>query len=193
MCRIESGSADGCGFPIASSTAPNWLKEAQDSLAASANSGGLMGMLQDSRYPSSLKNFLVTSQNTANNLQLINQGTAQSQATLTLQMSDAAQQKLQQEKIAQLQKLNPQQSNFNPPKQLDPFIYFQDGTSIDTVNNILTMSNGTQIDTTTGLQVIDQSSIISMANGAYLDTKNNVLHMSDGSKVDTVTGLKIST
>lgn len=150
-------------------------------------------MLQDSRNGTSLRSFLANSQNAANTLQLINQGTAQSQATLTLQMSDTAQQKLQQEKIAQLVKLNPQQSNFNPARQLDPFIYFQDGTSIDTANNILTMSNGTQIDTTTGLQIIDQSSIISMANGAYLDTKNNVLHMSDGSKVDTVTGLKITT
>ena len=74
----------------------------------------------------------------------------------------------------------------------DPFIYFNDGSSIDTANNVLTMANGTQIDTTTGLQIIDQSSIISMANGAYLDTKNNILHMSDGTKVDTVTGLKIT-
>ena len=65
--------------------------------------------------------------------------------------------------------------------------------SFDTANNILTMSNGTQIDTTTGLQIIDTSSMISMANGAYLDTKNSILHMSDGTQIDTVTGLKITT
>jgi hypothetical protein len=177
---------------IASSTAPNWLKEAQESVAATENPGGLMGMLQDSRYPASIKNFLTKSQATAANLAQITQGTAQAQSTLTFQMSDAAQQKLQQEKIAMLVKLNPQQSNFNPAAELDPFIYFKDGSSIDTANNILTMSNGTQIDTTTGLQVIDQSSIISMANGAYLDTKNNILHMSDGSKIDTVTGLTVT-
>ena len=133
------------------------------------------------------------SQNNANTFQLINQGTAQSQATLTLQMSDTAQKKLQQEKIAMLIKQNPQNSNFNPAKQLDPFIYFQDGSSIDTANNVLTMSNGTQIDTTTGLQIIDQSSRIDMANGAYLDTKNSILHMSDGTQIDTVSGLKITT
>jgi hypothetical protein len=178
--------------PIASSTAPNWLKEAQESIAATESPGGLLGALQDSRYPASIKNFLAKSQSTASNLALISQGAAQSQSTLTLQMSDTAQQKLQQERIALLVKLNPQQSNFNPPTKLDPFIYFQDGSSIDTENNILTMSNGTQIDTTTGLQVIDQSSIISMANGAYLDTKNNILHMSDGSQIDTVTGLKVT-
>jgi hypothetical protein len=179
--------------PIASSTAPNWLKEAQESIAATENPGGLMGMLQDSRYPASIKNFLAKSQSTANSLQLINQGTAQSLNTLTLQQSDAAQQKLQQAKIDMLVKLNPQQSNFNPARQLDPFIYFEDGSSIDTANNIMTMSNGTQIDTTTGLQIIDTSSMISMANGAYLDTKNSVLHMSDGTRIDTVTGLKITT
>jgi hypothetical protein len=178
--------------PIASSTAPNWLKEAQESIAASENPGGLLGTLQDARSGSSLKAFLAKSQNAATNLALINQGTASSQNQLTLQLADAAQQRRMQEKLALAQKLNPQQTNFNPPTQLDPFIYFQDGSSIDTQNNILTMANGTQIDTTTGLQIIDQSSIISMANGAYLDTKNNILTMSDGTKIDTVTGLKIT-
>ena len=178
--------------PIASSTAPNWLKEAQESIAATENPGGLMGMLQDSRYPASIKNFLSKSQETASNLALMAQSSAQAQSTLSLQMSDSAQQKLQQEKIAMLVKLNPQQSNYNPPAQLDPFIYFEDGSSIDTANNIMTMSNGTQIDTTTGMQIIDHSSIISMANGAYLDTKNNILTMSDGTKIDTVTGLKVT-
>src|SRR5829696_4888519 len=108
--------------PIASATAPNWLKEAQESIAATENPGGLMGMLQDSRYPASIKNFLTKSQATAANLALITQSTAQAQSTLTLQMSDAAQQKRQEAQIALLQKLNPQQSNFNPPAQLDPFI-----------------------------------------------------------------------
>ena len=178
--------------PIASSTAPNWLKEAQESIAASENPGGLLGTLQDARSGSSLKAFLAKSQNAAANLALISQGTASSQNTLTMQMADAAQQKRIQEKLALQQKLNPPQTNLNPPAQLDPFLYFQDGSSIDTQKNILTMANGTQIYTTTGLQIIDQSSIISMANGAYLDTKNNILTMSDGTKIDTVTGLAIT-
>jgi hypothetical protein len=54
------------------------------------------------------------------------------------------------------------------------------------------MANGTQIDTTTGLKVVDTSSLIQMANGSYLDTKNNILTMPDGSEIDTLTGLKIS-
>jgi hypothetical protein len=178
--------------PIASATAPNWLKEAQDSIAASASPGGLLGTLQDARYPSSIKNFLTKSQNAANNLSLISSSTAQSQNALTVQMANTAAQKLANERFALAQKLNPQQTNFNPPAQLDPFIYFQDGTSIDTQNNIMTMANGTQIDTTTGLQVVDPKSIISMANGAYLNTSTNILTMADGTKIDTVTGLKVT-
>ncbi len=88
--------------------------------------------------------------------------------------------------------LSASQQIVQPKNVLDPFIYFDDGSSLDTNSNILTMSNGTQIDTTTGLKVIDTSSIIQMANGAYLDTKNNILTMPDGSQIDTVTGLKIS-
>ena len=56
----------------------------------------------------------------------------------------------------------------------------------------MTTKNGKQIDITTGLEVIDTSSIMQLANGAYLDTKNNILTLPDGTKIDTVTGLKIS-
>jgi hypothetical protein len=178
--------------PIASSTASNWLKEAQDSIVASESPGGLLGALQNAKNPGSLTNFLSNSLNNANNLALINSSTAQSQNTLTIQMANDAAQKRADERAALAQKLNPQQTNFNPPKELDSFIYFEDGTSIDTVNNIMTMPNGTQIDTTTGLTYIDPKSIISMANGAYLDTKNNIMTLSDGTKIDTVTGLKIT-
>jgi hypothetical protein len=177
---------------IASSTATNWLKEAQASLAAAENAGGLMGALQDARYPASIKNFLAKSQNVANGLSLIAQGALQNAGTLAAQMAIAAAQKRADEKNALNDKLNATQTNYNPPKELDPFIYFSDGSSIDTTSNIMTLANGTQIDTTTGLQVIDTSSIISMANGAYLDTKNNILTMSDGTKIDTVTGLIIT-
>ena len=101
-------------------------------------------------------------------------------------------QKLREERIALAQKINPLQTNYTPPAELDPVIYFEDGTTIDTANNIMTMSNGKQIDTTTGLEYHEPRSLISMANGAYLDTKNNILTMTDGTKIDTVTGLKIT-
>ena len=75
---------------------------------------------------------------------------------------------------------------------LDAFIYFSDGTTIDTNANIMTRPDGTQYDTVTGARYVDPASIIQMANGSYLDTKNNILTMPDGTQVDTVTGLKIS-
>jgi hypothetical protein len=109
-----------------------------------------------------------------------------------VQMSQAAAEKRYNDQVALQVKLNPVHQNFNPPAELDPVIYFNDGSSIDTTNNIMTMSNGTQIDTTTGLRYTDPASLISMANGAYLDTKNNILTMADGTRIDTITGLKIT-
>ncbi len=91
-----------------------------------------------------------------------------------------------------LDQLAAQQQMVQPKNMLDPFIYFPDGSTIDTNNNILTMPDGTQYDTTTGAKYVDPASIIQMANGAYLNTKTNILTMSDGTQIDTVTGLKVS-
>jgi hypothetical protein len=176
----------------ASATAPNWLKEAQESLAAAASPSGMMGALQDARSGSSIKAFLAKSQNTSYNLAQISQSSQSAAGALAVQMSAAASQKLRDERMALAQKLNPQPSNYNSPAELDPVIYFEDGGSLDTGSNILTLSSGQQIDSMTGLPYHDPNTIISMANGAYLDTKNNILTMSDGSQVDTVTGLKIT-
>jgi hypothetical protein len=176
----------------ASSTASNWLKEAQESLAAAEAPGGMMGALQDSRAGYSIKTFLAKSQNNLYALAQIAQNAQTSSSALTVQMSQAAAKKRYDEQVALQVKLNPVHSNYTPPKGLDPVIYFEDGSSLDTTSNILTMSNGKQIDTTTGLEYHDPKDIVSMANGAYLDTKNNILTMSDGTKVDTITGLKIT-
>ena len=176
----------------ASSTSSNWLKEAQESLAASETPGGMMGALQDTRAGYSIKTFLAKSQNNLYALAQIAQNAQTSSSALTMQMSQAAAKKRYDEQVALQVKLNPVHSNYTPPKGLDPFIYFEDGSSIDTTSNIMTLSSGKQIDTTTGLEYHDPKSIVSMANGAYLDTKNNILHMSDGTKIDTITGLKIT-
>jgi hypothetical protein len=97
-----------------------------------------------------------------------------------------------QEKLALQQKFDQQPTNFNPPTELDPIIYFGDGSNIDTTSNVLTLLNGTQIDITTGQEVVDLSSIINLANGAYIDTKKNIMTLPDGTKIDTVTGLRIT-
>jgi hypothetical protein len=103
-------------------------------------------------------------------------------------------QKAAAERQAQEQALlnPPQQQNFTPPLQLDPIVYYDDGSYLDTTNNILTESSGKQVDITTGLEYVDPASVISMANGAYLNTKTNVLTESDGTNVDATTGLRLS-
>jgi hypothetical protein len=176
----------------ASSTSTNWLKEAQESLAASEMPGGMMGALQDSRSGYSIKTFLAKSQNNSYAMAQIMQGAQQSAGALAAQMSHAAAKKRYDEQVALQVKLNPVHANFTPPQEFNPVIYFGDGSSMDTENNIYTSSTGKQIDTTTGLEYHDPKSIVTMANGAYLDTQNNILHMSDGTKVDTISGVIIT-
>ena len=48
----------------------------------------------------------------------------------------------------------------------------------------MTLSGGKQIDVTTGLEYVDPSSLIRLANGAYIDTKKNVMTEPDGTKID---------
>src|SRR5436305_7073029 len=132
----------------ASSTAPNWLKEAQGALAAAEAPGGMMGALQDSRSGYSIKTFLAKSQNNSYALAQISANTQTSSNQLTVQMSQAAAKKHQGELAALAAKLNPVQTNFTPPKGLDPLIFFSDSSSLDTTSNIMTFSNGKQIDTT---------------------------------------------
>jgi hypothetical protein len=85
----------------------------------------------------------------------------------------------------------PAQTNYTPSQGLDPFVYFSDGSSLDTTKNILTLATGSQIDITTGLSYVDPSSLIQLANGAYLDTAKNILHESDGTQIDATTGIII--
>ena len=179
---------------IASATGTNWLKEAQQSIAASASPGGLLGSLQDATAanPGSIRTFLAKSQNNMNAFAQISQSSQSAAGALASQMSATANQKLREERIALAQKMNPLQTNYSAGPGLDPVIYFEDGSSIDTSSNIMTLASGKQIDTTTGLEYHEPGSLISLANGAYLDTKNNILTQADGTKIDTVTGLTIT-
>src|SRR5262245_116542 len=107
-------------FNAASSTGPNWLKEAQESIAASEAPGGMMGALQDARSGSySIKTFLAKSQNTLYAMAQIAQSAQTSASALTVQMSQTAAQKRGEELAARAAKLNPQQTNFTPPANRD--------------------------------------------------------------------------
>ena len=194
MTSVISPSALNLSALFAGSAVPNWLAEAQTAIANQANEGGLLGMLDAaSSNDGSLSSFITSSSNTANSFALISQNSVTNASSLYAQIAsqnaqDAAQKKLQD----LIDATTAAQQMVQPKSLLDPFIYFPDGSTIDTTNNILTMADGTQIDTTTGAKVIDSSSIMQLANGAYLDTKNNILTMPDGSQIDTITGLKIS-
>jgi hypothetical protein len=179
---------------LASSTAPNWLKEAQESLLNAANPGGMMGALQNSKYkPGTIKSFLVNSQNNANGFAFISQGNLQAATNLAAQMASQALEKRVNDRMEAALAHSRPQTNYTPPKELDRIIYFGDGTTIDTELGILTFPDGKQIDTKTGKEYIDEAFIIRMANGAYVDTKNNILHLADGTKIDTITHLVITT
>jgi hypothetical protein len=183
---------------IASSTSPNWLAEAQSAIQSDSSSGGMMGALQSASHnssPGSLSSFLADSQNDANSLASIMQSSIQDQGQLYAQIAVAQGQQAAQDRFEKESALlaPPTQTNFTPPKQLDPVIFYDNGSSLDTSSNIMTLSNGSQIDVTTGLSYVDPSSLIYMANGSYLNTATNILTESDGTKIDSITGLKVST
>jgi hypothetical protein len=190
MSTINATSVYGPLFPASS----DWLKDTYTAIQNSNNSGGLLGMLSSAASnDGSLSSFLSSSTTTANNFALISQNSVTNASSLFAQIASQNQKTADTKKLQDaLASLSQSQQAVQPKNVLDPIIFFADGSTIDTNSNILTMADGTQIDTTTGTKVIDTSSIIQMANGAYLDTKNNILTMSDGSKIDTVTGLKIS-
>jgi hypothetical protein len=193
MTSVISPSSLNLSALFAGSAVPNWVADAQTAIANQANEGGLLAMLDNSGGDGSIDSFLGSSVNTANSFALISQNKVSSASSLYAQIAaqnaqNAAQKKLQDA----IDAATAVQQMVQPKNMLDPFIYFSDGSSIDTNNNILTKSDGTQIDITTGAKVIDSASIMQLANGAYLDTKNNIMTMPDGTQIDTVTGLKIS-
>jgi len=177
---------------IASSTAPNWLHEAQESLILSANPNGMMGALQNAKNPGSLKSFLAKSHNNAMGFSLIAQSTVEASTSLAAQMGAQAFEKRVAERMEANQAHSKPQKNWTPPKGLDAIVHFGDGASLDTAAGIMTLSNGDQIDIKTGKEYIDETFLIRMANGAYVDTKNNILHLANGTKIDTVTHLIIA-
>ena len=173
----------------------DWLADTYTAIQNSKSSGGLLGMLDNARgNDGSLKSFVQSSSSAANAFALISQNTVSSAGSFYAQMASQRQQDEDAKKLQdQLDAAAASSQMVQPENKLDPFIYFDDGSSIDTNNNILTTKDGKQIDITTGLEVIDTSSIMQLANGAYLDTKNNILTLPDGTRIDIVTGLKLST
>ena len=175
---------------MSSGISPTWLADTFTAIKNSSSQGGIMGALQNSANGGSLSSLMQAS---ASSFATISQNSVSAQSQLVAQMASQTLQQRQQDALSKaLTGLQQAQQMVQPTNVLDPFIYFSDGSSIDTNANILTKSDGTQIDITTGAQVVDPADIIQMANGAYLTTKTNVLTMSDGTQIDTVTGLQVS-
>jgi hypothetical protein len=193
MSSVISPSALNLSALFAGSAVPNWLADAQTAIANQANEGGLLGMLDNAGGDGSINSFLGSTINTANSFALISQNSVTNASSLYAQIASQNAQNAAQKKLQDaIDAATAAQQMVQPKNMLDPFIYLSDGSSIDTNNNILTRSDGTQIDITTGSKIIDSASIMQLANGAYLDTKNNIMTMPDGTQIDTVTGLKIS-
>ena len=187
---INPTSVYGPLFPASS----DWVADTYTAIQNSNSSGGLLGMLDNARSnDGSLSSFVGASASAANSFALISQNNASSAGSFYAQMASQRQKEADVKKLQDaLAALSASKQAVQPKNVLDPFIYFDDGSVIDTNSNILTTKDGTQIDITTGLKVIDTSSIMQLANGAYLDTKNNILTLPDGTQIDIVTGLKIS-
>ena len=185
------GASNSYSSFFASSGAAGWLGDTLVAIQNSQHSGGIMGALSAS-YNGTVSSFLRNSAMIADNLALIAQGSVTSQTDFIVEIAARNQQKAQEKLIAKVAKdLLESQRRVKKENVLDPVIYFSDGSTLDTVNNILTRVDGTRYDAVTGAKYVDPLSVIQLANGAYLDTKNNILTMSDGTQIDTVTGLKI--
>jgi len=158
----------------------------------SQSPGGVIGMLQNAGN-GSVSSFLSATSAFANNMATIATSSVTNRSSFYAQLASQAMQKRQDEQmqkmIAELQR---QQNTVKPKNVLDTYIYFDNGATLNTDTNVMTMSDGTEIDAITGAKVIDPAFMIQMPNGGYLDTKNNILTMPDGTQYDTVTGLKVS-
>lgn len=177
---------------MSSGISPTWLADAWTSMKNSMNQAGIMGALQNPG-DGSVSSFMSRVSSSANAFATISQNNLSSRSSLIAQMAAQNLREQNQKKLQEaLDALNTQQQMVQPTNVLDSYIYFDDGSSLDTQNNILTMADGTKIDTVTGAKYVDPSSIVQMPNGGYLDTSTNILTMPDGTQIDTVTGLLVS-
>jgi len=174
--------------------ASNWLADAFTAIRNSTNQGGILGALQNAGSNNgSIGSFLGQASAFSNNFATITANNVTSASSFYAQIAaqnDRARQQAQLEKA--LTDLQSTQQMVQPANKLDPVIYFPDGSSLDTNANILTMQDGTQYDTTTGLKYVDPASIVDLGGGSFLNTTTNVMTMADGTQIDMVTGLKVS-
>lgn len=175
---------------ISSTSSTNWIASAMASSQSSL--GGIFDALT-SGSDGSISSFLGSASGYANTFASISQNTVTSATNFYAQIASNNQQNQQQQQLQQaLTQLQDQQNMVQPQNTLDPFIYFANGSSLDTNNNILTMPDGSQIDTTTGLPYVDPADVVDLGGGSFLNTNTNVITLANGTQIDSVTGLKVN-
>ncbi|HYJ44628.1 MAG TPA: hypothetical protein VEW06_09255 [Xanthobacteraceae bacterium] len=171
----------------------SWISTVWDAGKSATESTGMMGALQGAsskKYkPGSIGAYMAGQQNNALALATIAQTGVTNVTELSIKAGDLAMQKRMQERIAETNKHNVPMIPAGPLG--DPTIYFANGSVPDTVNNILTLSNGKKIDAITGTDWVDPKSIIQMGNGSYLNTSTSILTMANGTRINTITGLTV--
>lgn len=172
----------------------DWLASTITAIKNSQSSAGIMGALENSGSAGTISSFLSSTKTFANNFATIATSNVSNSGSFYAQVAAANQQKAAKEKVAKVLKaLSDAQNQVKPKNTLPTFVYLGNGQSLDTDKGILTRQDGTQIDITTGAEVIDPANILQLGNGSYLNTQTNILTLSDGTKIDNVTGLKVNT
>ena len=175
------------------SNGSDWIASTVTAIKSSQSQAGIMGALQRSGNGVSIGSFLSNSTAFANNFATIAQNAVTGSGSLAAQIASDNQQTAANKKLQDaIAALNATQNMVQPTNTLDPVLYLGNGVTVDTASNIMTMTDGTQVDITTGTQVTDPSTIIEMGNGSYLNTSTNIMTLADGTKIDTVTGLQVS-
>ena len=169
----------------------SWISTVWDAGKAGSDGTGMMCALQTasskSNKPGSIAAYMSSQQNTGLALATIAQTGVTNVTQLSIQTGDLAAQKRIQERMLQAQKHN---VPMIPAAPLGgSTLYFENGSVLDTANNILTLSNGKKIDSITGADWVDPKSIVQIGNGSYLNTATNILTMANGTKINTINGL----
>jgi hypothetical protein len=189
---VSAGSStDYYSSIFTAGTSSNWIGDTITAIQNSANLGGILGALGSSG-DGSIDSFLGQNATNASNFALISQNNVTNASAFYAQIASQNQQQRSDEVLQKVFKALQESQNQVKPQNVNPFVYLSDGSTIDTVTNIMTRADGTQYDITTGAKYVDPTAVIQLGNGSYLDTQNNILTLADGTKIDTVTGLKVS-
>ncbi len=194
MVGISASTAAYYNSLSSAGSGTDWIASTITSIKNSKSSAGIMGALASSGNGGTISSFLSQSNSFANNLATIVQTNVTNYGSYYAQLASANQKKAANARLTKVfAALQASQQQVKPHNTLPSFMYLGDGTSLDTDKGILTKSDGTQIDITTGAEIVDSANLIQLGNGSYLNTLTNILTLSDGTKIDNVTGLKVDT